>query len=251
VVALALAVAAAAGCAGEQAWGGCAGASIVGGSVEVGATRPGAGGGGGGGRESGGGGGAGGDHGDGGRADADESLVCTDPLGRCGEYEVVMRDEPTLSDVASFAPRLAPLVPEPGGFGIAGLPVNVVAAATTHTQTGELFDLPVTVRFRPVSYRFDYGDGATTDSSTGGLTWDELGAAPFTPTATSHIYQRRGTYTLRAAVHFAADVDFGAGWERVPGLLALPAGTADIRILQAHTALVERTCLDDPSGTGC
>jgi hypothetical protein len=129
--------------------------------------------------------------------------------------------------------------------------VNVVAAATTHTRTGELFDLPVTVRFRPVSFRFDYGDGTTTDTATGGSTWERLGVAPFTPTDTSHVFARRGTYTVQAAVHFAADVDFGNGWERVPGLLALPAGSVDIRILEAHTALVERTCLQDPHGVGC
>ncbi len=181
----------------------------------------------------------------------DDSTECTDPLNRCLSFEVVMREEPTLSDVASFAPTLTPLSPEPDGIGIAGLPLNVVAHAEAHTRTGELFDLPVTVRFRPVSFAFDYGDGTARESTTGGATWQQLGVAQFTATDTSHAYRQRGTYTITAVVHFAADVDFGNGWQRVPGLLGIPAGSTTVEILEARTALVERTCTEDPSGIGC
>jgi len=183
--------------------------------------------------------------------DLGDGIRCDDALGRCGHYEVVSRPEPTLEEVVSFAPSLAPLTAEPAGIGIAGLPVNLVARASTHTQRGELFDLPVTVRFRPVSFRFDYGDGTSRALDTGGRTWSSLDAPQFTPTATSHIYTERGTYTVRASVSFRADVDFGNGWERVPGALALPVGDAQIEILAAHTALVERTCGEDPRGIGC
>jgi len=183
--------------------------------------------------------------------DVGDGIRCDDALGRCGHYEVVSRPEPTLEEVVSFAPSLAPLTAEPAGIGIAGLPVNLVARASTHTQRGELFDLPVTVRFRPVSFRFDYGDGTSRALDTGGRTWSSLDAPQFTPTATSHIYTERGTYTVRASVSFRADVDFGNGWEHVPGTLALPTGDAQIEILAAHTALVERTCGEDPRGIGC
>ncbi len=180
-----------------------------------------------------------------------DGIRCDDPLGRCGTYEVVMRREPSLSDVASFAPRLATVVPEPQGFGVVGLPVNVVAEAPTSEREGELFDLPVTVRFEPMSFRFDYGDGTTRDVATGGRMWDALGAAQFTPTDTSHVYAERGTFTVRAAVSFRVDVDFGGGWERVPGVLVLPAGDTTVEVFEAHTALVERSCHEDPHGTGC
>jgi len=183
--------------------------------------------------------------------DLGDGIRCDDALGRCGHYEVVSRPEPTLEDVVSFTPSLAPLTAEPAGIGIAGLPVNLVARASSHTQRGELFDLPVTVRFRPVSFRFDYGDGTSRALDTGGRTWSSLGAPQFTSTATSHIYTERSTYTVRASVSFRVDVDFGNGWERVPGALALPVGDAQIEILAAHTALVERTCGEDPRGIGC
>lgn len=184
-------------------------------------------------------------------ADQGESDVCTSPLNRCETYEVVMRQEATLTDVASFAPTLAPLAPEPEGIGVVGLPVNVVATAATHTRTGELFDLPVTVRFRPLSFTFDYGDGATRTSSVGGATWARLGVPPFTATDTSHAYRARGVYTVTAGVHYAADVDFGTGWIPVDGVLTVPAGATTVEILEARTALVERTCIEDPDGIGC
>jgi len=162
-----------------------------------------------------------------------------------------MRQEATLTDVASFAPRLAPPVPEPDGVGIAGLPVNVVASARTHTHTGELFDLPVTVRFRPVSFTFDYGDGTRRELPTGGATWQQLGLTQFDPTDTSHAYRERGEYVISTVVHFAADVDFGTGSIPVEGLLAVPAGATTVEVLEARTALVERTCHEDPDGIGC
>jgi len=183
--------------------------------------------------------------------DEGDSEECTSPLGRCDTYEVVMRQEATLSDIASFAPTLTPLAPEPDGVGVVGLPVNIVATAATHTRSGELFDLPVTVRFRPVSFTFDYGDGQTREASDGGATWARLGLPQFTATDTSHAYSARGSYRVTAAVRYAADVDFGTGWIPVDGLLAVPAGATTVRILEARTALVERTCIEDPAGIGC
>lgn len=180
-----------------------------------------------------------------------ESETCDNPLGRCGEYEVVMRPDATLSDVASFAPPAAPLFSEPDGIGIVGLPLNIVAAGGAHVEEGELFDLPVTVRFRPAGYTFDYGDGTTRESPTGGRSWSALGLAQFAPTGTSHTYTRRGTFTVRAAVSYAAEVDFGTGWIAVPGLLVIPSGSSTVEILEARTALVDRDCLEDPTGVGC
>lgn len=185
------------------------------------------------------------------RTSEPESETCDNPLGRCGEYEVVMRPDATLSDVASFAPPAAPLFSEPDGIGIVGLPLNIVAAGGAHVEEGELFDLPVTVRFRPAGYTFDYGDGTTRESPTGGRSWSALGLAQFAPTGTSHIYTRRGTFTVRAAVSYAAEVDFGTGWIAVPGLLVIPSGSSTVEILEARTALVDRDCLEDPTGVGC
>lgn len=230
-----------ASCDGFGSWSGCPDSSIGATSVDVSAE----------GRRTGPGFGESDETGHEDSSDESETEECTNALNRCGTYEVVMRQEATLNDVASFAPRLAPPVPEPDGVGIAGLPVNVVASARTHTRTGELFDLPVTVRFRPVSFTFDYGDGTRRELPTGGATWQQLGLTQFDPTDTSHAYRERGEYVISTVVHFAADVDFGTGWIPVEGLLAVPAGATTVEVLEARTALVERTCHEDPDGIGC
>ncbi|GEP48412.1 hypothetical protein MSA03_19200 [Microbacterium saccharophilum] len=177
---------------------------------------------------------------------------CTDPLDRCDIlYEVELLREVTLNDLASFAPQAPPLTGQPTGVAIVGMPANFVVDADTHTVTGELFDLPVSVRFTPVSYLFVHGDGTAREAPTGGATWEELGQPQFSATATSHAYGSRGTFTAHAAVRYSAAVDFGNGWAAVPGILELSTGAYAVDVLEVRTALVERTCVEDPGGPGC
>ena len=156
-----------------------------------------------------------------------------------------------ISDLASFSPDTVIPVSEPLGVGIVGLPTNFVAAASVHVRTGTLFDLPLTVRFTPVGYDFDYGDGTASSAATGGQTWASLGQAQFTPTSTSHIYRERGTYDARVTVQYTAEVDLGTGWFPVAGQLTIAGPTQQIRIFEAHTGLVARTCAEQPAAPGC
>src|SRR5690606_32183412 len=139
----------------------------------------------------------------------------------------------------------------PAGVGIVGMPVNFVVDARTHTVDGELFDLPLRVRFSPAAYDFSYGDGASSRTTTGGQTWPALGVPQFTATATSHAYPARGTYTAHVDIDYTAAVDLGSGWYDIPGVLTVATGGATVEILELRTALVERTCLEDPTGPGC
>lgn len=193
-------------------------------------------------------GGSRGDGGPGGVA-APPPPACTDNLCR-GNYSVAVL-RPTLTDVASFAPASAPLVDEPDGIGIVGMPVNFVVTAGAHEQAGRLFDLPVTVRFTPTSYVFVHGDGSSRESTTGGRTWADLGRARFSATDTSHAYATRGIYTATARVRYAAQANFGNGWMDVPGALEVPAGATTLQIVEVKTALVQKTCVENPSGPGC
>lgn len=167
-----------------------------------------------------------------------------------GGYSVVLLT-PTLTDVASFAPASVPVVDEPDGVGVVGMPMNFVVQAAVHESTGELFDLPVTVRFTPDSVLFRYGDGGTRTSSHGGSTWAQLGLPQFSATPTSHAYSARGTYSASAVVRYTAAVDFGGGWVAVPGVLEIATSASTVRVVEVRTALVERTCLEDPRGPGC
>ncbi|WP_314648927.1 PKD domain-containing protein [uncultured Microbacterium sp.] len=159
--------------------------------------------------------------------------------------------EVTISDVASFAPAPPTTLAEPSSLGVAGRPANFVATASAHTREGTILGAPVTVRFTPSAYTFDYGDGTAATRTTGGATWSALGQAAFTPTDTSHVYERRGEYTATVTVHYTADVDLGAGWIPLDGTLPVASPPQTIRIFEAHTGLVHHTCIEDPDAPGC
>ena len=157
----------------------------------------------------------------------------------------------TITDLAQFAPPPLTASADPGNVGIAGLPTNFIAAADVHTQTGELFDIALTVRFSPTTYLYDYGDRSTSSTAVSGRTWQELGQAQFTPTPTTHVYQERGHYLARVDVAYTAEVDFGTGWIPLPGEITTIGTPRTIHILEAHTALITHTCTENPHGTGC
>lgn len=165
-------------------------------------------------------------------------------------------DEPgvpavTIADLARFAPQGSALTGEPDNVGVAGLPTNFVTTASVHTVSGSLFGYPITVRFTPVGYDFDYGDGSAATTTEGGTTWEALGQPQFTPTPTSHTYAERGVYTARVDVRYTAEVDLGIGWFPISGQLTATGPAQEIRIFEAHTALVAHTCEQAPSSPGC
>lgn len=185
--------------------------------------------------------------------------VCITKLedGRCVRSPLIRPDDPTgtptvtITDLASFAPTPLALSVEPGNAGIADMPANFVAAASVHTQTGDLFGVPLTVRFTPVGYDYTYGDGTSATLTAPGLSWEQLGQAQFTPTPTSHVYADRGTYTADLDVRYTAEIDFGLGWYPVSGELTSDGPTQQIQIFEARTALVAHTCTEKPGAPGC
>ncbi|MDQ0725101.1 hypothetical protein QFZ21_000101 [Microbacterium sp. W4I20] len=157
----------------------------------------------------------------------------------------------TITDLAQFAPAPTPLAGEPSNLGIAGMATNFVATASVTTASGTLFGLPIAVRFTPSAYDFHYGDGTDATTTSGGQSWDALGQAQFTPTATSHVYRDRGAYSADVDVRYTAEVDLGTGWIPVAGELTADGPPQEIRIFEAHTALVAYTCDQKPSSPGC
>lgn len=158
---------------------------------------------------------------------------------------------PTLADVARFAPASVAIVDEPDGVGIVGMPVNFVTSPVVHEQSGTLFSVPIAVRFTPVAVVYVHGDGTQRTATSGGATWATLGLPQFSATDTSHAYASRGTYTAQADVRYAAEYNLGAGWLPIDGLLGVPTAPIDIQILEARTALVDKTCVENPGGPGC
>ncbi|MFV0372574.1 hypothetical protein [Microbacterium sp.] len=181
---------------------------------------------------------------------------CSDSTDDAAPTDPVAAEAPevftvTITDLARFAPRDVATVAEPFGVGVVGLPVNFVAPATVHEVPGTLFGQPLRVRFTPVEYVFEHGDGTRQGSRTAGRTWDDLGFPQFTATDTSYAYSARGTYSARAVVRYSADIDLGGGWVLVPGTLDIPTAEVTVRVYEVRNALVAHDCIEDPDGVGC
>lgn len=205
-------------------------------------------------------GGGGGQIGEGRRGGGSESADVADPvepdcvveLRRCDiDYQVEAPPEVTIEDLASFRPAVPLLGGEPSGFGVVGMPTNVYASASAQEIPGEILGWDVVVRFEPAAYVFSYGDGTTVRSSSGGSSWSALRQPQFTPTATSHVYTERGVYPVAVTVEYTAAVTFGSTWRPVPGLVTSSAGGYEVDVREVRTALVDRTCREDPAGPGC
>ena len=52
-------------------------------------------------------------------------------------------------------------------------------------------------------------------------------------------------------VHYTAAVDFGGGWIDVDGVVEATSGGYEVEIFDVRTALVDKTCLENPTGPGC
>lgn len=194
-------------------------------------------------------------------SDMDVCLVSWEEHLRCflAEQEEPEEDEDdtpampaiTINDLATFAPDSTVLAGEPENVGVAGLPMNFVASASISTANGTLFGYPIAVRFTPVGYDFRFGDGASTSTEAPGTSWDALGQAQFTPTPTSHTYADRGEYTASVDVRYTAEIDLGIGWFPINGELTASGAGQEVRIFEAHTALVAHTCELAPTSPGC
>jgi hypothetical protein len=157
-----------------------------------------------------------------------------------------------MSDLASFYPQSPTVTSEPNGWAVIGLDANFVSDAARHTASGSLLGQPASVRFTPVTFRWDYGDGARGTTATGGRTWAQLGVPEFSPTATSHIYTAEGSYGITLTVEYVAQYSIASGpWQGVPGTLRLSAPTFTVIAADAKTVLVQRNCDTDPRGPGC
>jgi hypothetical protein len=157
-----------------------------------------------------------------------------------------------ISDLVSFTPASAAAGMEPSGWTVVRLPTNFFASASVHTRSGLLLGFPAEVRFSPVGYRWDYGDGSARNSTSGGETWATLGLPEFSETATSHSFRDRATRVITLTVSYGAEYRFaGHGWRSVSGTLAVPADPLTAVVGDAHTVLIDRDCLRSPHGPGC
>jgi hypothetical protein len=158
----------------------------------------------------------------------------------------------TLADIAAFRPTSGIERMEPDGWVVPGLSANIYAIVGQHLVDGTLLGQPATVRFTPIRYHWDYGDGTTAIRTSKGGTWAALGLREFDATPTSHVYLVEGEYTIHLTIDFRAEYRFaGSAFLPIDGSINLRANDLYITVDGAKTVLVERDCAADPSGPGC
>lgn len=158
----------------------------------------------------------------------------------------------TLSDLASFRPVTGSQYMQPNGWMVVGLDANFYVDSTQHLITGALLGQATTVRFTPVAFRWDYGDGTVGSRSSAGATWAALGIREFDATPTSHVYDTAGTYTVRLSVSYAAEYSVGgSAFVPVAGRVTVPVNELQVTVGSATTVLVDRDCAAQPGGPGC
>ncbi len=158
----------------------------------------------------------------------------------------------TLADVARFVPRSASIRSQPNGWALVGAPVNLLTDAAAQVVDGTLLGRPAQVRFVPVSFTWNYGDGTISTTDGPGASWKQLGQQDFTTTDTSHVYPSMGDRQVTLTIAYAPSYRFdGGGWQQIPGTLPVQVGPVTIHVLQGSTVLVGGACGTRHAGPGC
>uniref|UniRef100_UPI0025D4C2C0 hypothetical protein n=1 Tax=uncultured Agrococcus sp. TaxID=382258 RepID=UPI0025D4C2C0 len=163
-------------------------------------------------------------------------------------------DEPevrpvTIEDVQRFAPDAPNIVVEPEGWGLVGKPVNVFSDSGEQTTQGEILDMPVTIRWIPVSITIDYGDGTVVTSDDQGAAWGD--AEYMSETVTSHIYREPGDYVISAEIEYAPIVEIDGLEVVVQGTVSTATNDVPISIYWVKTRLTRGDCEAFPDDPGC
>lgn len=158
----------------------------------------------------------------------------------------------TIRDIATFHPAPGRTEVEPNGWSVIGLETNPFSSAAPVIVTGTLRGQSAEVRFSPISWRWNYGDGATRDSSTSGASWRALAAREFSRTSTSHSYGEPGTYTITPTMTFSAEYRFASdGWTPVAGIVHATGQAVTVVVGTASTVLVSADCASASAAPGC
>jgi hypothetical protein len=158
----------------------------------------------------------------------------------------------SLQDVAQFVPRSASIRSQPNGWALVGAPVNFLTDATVQVVDGMLLGRPAQVRFVPVWFTWDHGDGTVSTTVGPGASWKQLGQQDFTSTDTSHTYPSVGDRRVAVTIAYSPSYRFdGGGWQQIPGTLPVVIGPVTIHVLQGSTVLVGGACGTRNAGPGC
>lgn len=158
----------------------------------------------------------------------------------------------SVSDLVNFAPSAPTAAMEPNGWAVVRVPANFIAQSTPEVHTGPLLGYDAEVRFTPLSYDWNYGDGIRRTTASGGQTWQLLGVPEFSDTPTSHAYTLAGRFEAEVKASFTAEYRFaGQAWNAVSGIVTATSEPLEVLVGEAKTVLVSKDCAVDRYGPGC
>jgi hypothetical protein len=144
----------------------------------------------------------------------------------------------TAQDVAQFLAAAGTVNAEPDGWAVVGVPANYWIETDPFIVDGTLLGEAAQVRFTPVAYVWDYGDGTRRTTTTGGSSWQALGQDELTATPTSHVFTTTGVRTVEVTVAFEAEYRLGDGsWTVVVGEVTATAPPVPVRVVLERTLL--------------
>jgi PKD repeat protein len=173
----------------------------------------------------------------------------------------------TWADLVNFRPQPGVARMDPDGWSVVGVPTNFWTDTGTHQSDALLLGIPATVRFTPVAFRWDYGDGSTVSLTRAGSGWREptsasragsgVGRSPdeFRETPTSHVFDTRGSYPVSLVITFTAEYRFAggaavAGFVPIAGSVDVPVAGLSVRVVTVDTVLTSGPCTRR-GGPGC
>ncbi|MFD1720087.1 hypothetical protein [Amnibacterium endophyticum] len=122
-----------------------------------------------------------------------------------------------------------------------GVPANFWTSVSPVTVQGELLGEEADVRFAPRLYEWQYGDGESRTTTTGGSSWSGAGQEELSATATSHVYTAKITAQAAVIVYWSAEYRFAGGaWVPVAGAVASTSPQQRMLVVKERTVLTAR-----------
>jgi len=157
-----------------------------------------------------------------------------------------------LNDVKAFTPVVGVNHMQPKGWMVVGLDANFYATGGASVKTGELLGFDAAIRFTPVRWRWNFGDGDGVTRASPGASWAAQDVEEFDRTPTSHVFDQTGTFTITLEIDYSVDYQFnGSGWVPIEGILTVDSNQLVATAGSAKTVLVDRDCAQNPRGPGC
>ena len=190
-------------------------------------------------------------------AGEEEDPVCNPSRTRClgDSFLITDPDEHgpiTLNDVKAFTPVVGVSHMQPKGWMVVGLDANFFVTGGASVKNGELLGFDASVRFTPIRWRWNFGDGEGATRASPGASWAAQNIEEFDATPTSHVFDQAGTYTINLEIDYSVDYQFnGSGWVPIEGILTVASNDLVATAGSAKTVLVDRNCTQNPRGPGC